>query len=285
MLTLLREQHPVGFQSVPAPSQSSTHLVRSDARRVALDLIADASDARDDGPDVSDASLRALTLDLVASAPSPRHAVAFLGASLGSELAFDRLIELLDGTVAEATEVFHWLETLRICSRRREMSRPAAVAVHALVRAAVSSYVMEIDADLGARAGELEPKELGLRLARILGPSAAPTTDSAWYLEALRTSLPALRRPHDLAKTPLAIAAGGASEARASVERACAALAREPAYAESARVLLATYFGPEQKQRAVASDLRLPFGTYRHHLRRAIALLAIQMNADASVAG
>lgn len=104
------------------------------------------------------------------------------------------------------------------------------------------------------------------------GAPALPL-DEAAFGAAVRAALPLLRRPHELGRAAFAstrlVAGGAGASAVRVVEGALASMAKQPGYAESARVLRATYFGPSAKQEAVAAELHLPFGTYRHRLRRA----------------
>jgi hypothetical protein len=63
----------------------------------------------------------------------------------------------------------------------------------------------------------------------------------------------------------------------AFVEAGLATLAAAPRAARSVEVLRATYFAGSAKQLAAASELGVPFGTYRYQLRKAIAALADEL--------
>jgi hypothetical protein len=54
----------------------------------------------------------------------------------------------------------------------------------------------------------------------------------------------------------------------------CQTLRASPKDADATRVLAATYLQPGVKQLAIANELGLPYGTYRHILDRAIGRLA-----------
>ncbi|MFO0667897.1 MAG: hypothetical protein U0174_28350 [Polyangiaceae bacterium] len=58
----------------------------------------------------------------------------------------------------------------------------------------------------------------------------------------------------------------------------------QPGYAASSQILRAAFLGPPAKQEAIASELRMPFGTYRHRLRRAVEDLAAELWARETVA-
>ncbi len=150
--------------------------------------------------------------------------------------------------------------------------------------ATIAPLVVDLHVLLG---GPTSAREAASRLARIHydallahAPRPVRTSDPRQLEPMLRSVLPLLRRPHRLAALPLVRRlSGGAAELRATIEQSTAALANEPGYVESARVLRATYFGAPQKQHAIAADLGLAFGTYRHHLRRAISDLAEELAA------
>jgi hypothetical protein len=155
---------------------------------------------------------------------------------------------------------------------------------------AASDDPSSLGIDLRAAVGRASAWETAGQLARVhyerLVPAGSGATHrpAPWTEPTLRAALADLRRPHRLATSELARAVGGVPALRATIEHACDALAREPGYVESARVLRATYFGPVQKQHAIAADLGLPFGTYRHHLRRAIAELLAELTTGAAPA-
>ncbi|CAN5291118.1 hypothetical protein BH09MYX1_BH09MYX1_62370 [soil metagenome] len=150
-----------------------------------------------------------------------------------------------------------------------------------------------VHADVHALVGACAPSETAARLARLhyrrlasLGGDDTPDERSIDYdafVVALRSALPLLRRPRELERSLLletrVAGRGGASGIAAAIEGACATLVTQ-GYAESARVIRATYLGAAPKQEAAAAELNLPFGTYRHHLRRAIDDLAVAMWAE-----
>lgn len=108
------------------------------------------------------------------------------------------------------------------------------------------------------------------------GTPAWPSQDA--LTEAVRDALPQLRHPLELADSPLAACASFRdagtvddvpSGVRRLLEETLTALDAVPGYAQDAAVLRATYFGPSAKHEAIALDLGMPFGTFRHRLRRA----------------
>lgn len=105
------------------------------------------------------------------------------------------------------------------------------------------------------------------------------------FVDAVREALPLLHRHLELAESPLLDAAVVRKIAAAeqldpvgalvpAFERALTTLAESPAYANEADVLRATYFGRPDKHESIAANLQIPFGTFRHRLRRATARLA-----------
>lgn len=117
------------------------------------------------------------------------------------------------------------------------------------------------------------------------------STPGAWlgheaFVEAVREALSVLRRPLELAETRLldcALATTTSSRGPESSPSAAIAqvlkealdeLESSAAYAADAGVLRATFFGPPEKHEAIAASLGLPFGTFRHRVRRATARLA-----------
>ena len=101
------------------------------------------------------------------------------------------------------------------------------------------------------------------------------------FVANLRAALPLLQRPRELDRNALVeskLAAGeGATGLVRAVEAACARLEASPGYAGSGRLLRVTYLGTAVKQEAAAAELNMPFGTYRHRLRRAIEELADEL--------
>jgi len=103
------------------------------------------------------------------------------------------------------------------------------------------------------------------------------------FEQAVREALTQLRHPLELSNSPLAAAAllGPPTNVSSAVaERLVEAfrgalerLGRSPGYAQDVEILQATYFGTPNKHEAVAADLGMPFGTFRHRLRRAIGRL------------
>lgn len=109
-------------------------------------------------------------------------------------------------------------------------------------------------------------------------------------VEDVREALALLRRPDLLGQSKLAsalgdpapgdAAAGNASRLTDLLKQAVAELSRRPSLEEFATVLRVTYLEPSVKQRAAAADLGLPYGTYRHRLRRAIELLTLTIRGE-----
>lgn len=150
----------------------------------------------------------------------------------------------------------------------------------ALVRQLLSTVAaMSVEPPAGALY-EVPPAVAGARLA--------PALSEAEFDEAVREALPRVHRRHELAESPLSRSAlardaGTPLEAAdalvATIREACGELARSPAYREAARILDATFLAPPAKQRAAAAALGLPYGTYRHKLRAAVALLTKELHA------
>ncbi len=118
-------------------------------------------------------------------------------------------------------------------------------------------------------------------LAALGEATPRPALDEEAFASAVRSALAVLRRPHELSRSPLVdigLAGGeGTAGVVAAFEAAFSALEAQPGYAESAKLLRATYLGASAKQEAIAADLGLPFGTYRHRLRRAHEELTAQL--------
>lgn len=146
-------------------------------------------------------------------------------------------------------------------------------------------YLLTV-ADVHAQVGRASASETAARLARLhfhnlaglplpRVPPAVQGLDFAGFAQALRNALPLLPRPRELANSPLLqshLAAGaGMDGVTRAIEAACRELAEQRGYRESARVLRTTYLQGVSKQEAAAIELGLPYGTYRHRLRRAIA--------------
>ncbi|MBL8611721.1 MAG: ATP-binding protein [Myxococcales bacterium] len=110
-------------------------------------------------------------------------------------------------------------------------------------------------------------------------PADSPALDAQAFALALREALPDLRRPLDLADSPLlgcALVADHPSPATRLVEvvrSAVEELARSGGYEEEAEAFAAAYLDGREKHAAVAARLGIPFGTLRHRTRRAAARL------------
>ncbi len=94
---------------------------------------------------------------------------------------------------------------------------------------------------------------------------------------ALRQTLSTFDASHLLEDSPLAQRFDGPSRVEACrhwLRSGIEELARCPTHADLADVLEATYLQGAIKQRVAAADLNLPWGTYRHRLRRALDALA-----------
>lgn len=116
------------------------------------------------------------------------------------------------------------------------------------------------------------------------GPSrAAPRLGRDDLAKALPGFLSELGAPSARAQSPIArlLRERGLADDRAGrlafVEAGLAALASAPRTARSAEVLRATYFSGSAKQLAAASELGVPFGTYRYQLRKALDALATEL--------
>jgi hypothetical protein len=113
----------------------------------------------------------------------------------------------------------------------------------------------------------------------------APLDRKAFYV-AVRRALRALHRDDLLVNSALVncrlVQASGphatSFHAAQALQRLladqCQMLGRSPKDRDAARVLAATYSQPGVKQLAIANDLGMPYGTYRHILERAIRRLA-----------
>lgn len=105
----------------------------------------------------------------------------------------------------------------------------------------------------------------------------------------VREALAVLRSPAELSSVRLVMSRPGLSDldpgARASsleswIRAGIDRLGARDAYSEFATVLNATYVEGAAKQRAAAAELRMPYGTYRHRLRRAVELLTLQLRGE-----
>lgn len=93
---------------------------------------------------------------------------------------------------------------------------------------------------------------------------------------ALRQALSDFHVAHVLESSPLAQrfeGPGRVAACREWLRSGIAELRTCPSHADLAEVLEATYLRGAVKQRAAAAELNLPWGTYRHRLRRALATL------------
>lgn len=123
-------------------------------------------------------------------------------------------------------------------------------------------------------------------------PSAPPSIDppsSPVAPEAVREALGAFHAAHTLEAATLTrllpSSADPVEACRGWLRDGIRAMAESPAHAELAAVLEATYIEPAVKQRAAAADLGLPWGTYRHRLKRAISVLAEELRRARTRAG
>lgn len=106
------------------------------------------------------------------------------------------------------------------------------------------------------------PQELAKALPAFLAELERPASQS-------RSSLSELLRSRGIANDP--------ASRRHFVEAGLRSLAAAPRTARAVQVLRATYCSSSTKQIAVASELGVPFGTYRYQLRRAIDALAAEL--------
>ncbi len=113
----------------------------------------------------------------------------------------------------------------------------------------------------------------------------APLTEEA-FARGLPGLLSSLQAPSGSDAHPIArwlASRGGARDREGLVRWVLAgidALSAAPRSKHLGAVLLATYFSTSPKQLAAATDLGLPFGTYRYQLRKALQLLARQLWRD-----
>jgi hypothetical protein len=129
----------------------------------------------------------------------------------------------------------------------------------------------------------MEPRELGvedhpLELAqRHLRTAPVAALSRAEFGAHVREALRSACRPAELARSPLLRSRlveppegrpATAADLRAVLERGVAAVGEDPATARWARVLEVTHLrSSPTTQEAAAARLRLPFSTYRRHLR------------------
>ncbi len=206
-----------------------------------------------------------------ADAPSPLHVRGLFALSM-VEVADEPMLAAMLGCGPDAAEVFAWL-----AGRAFVVARGDGLSPHGVVRAALHETLLRTEGRLhaemaaGARAFMLRRRLTAIAAGR--GSSTAET-----MVGALREALPKLSRPRDLAASPLlalrVVGGGGPAQLARVLLKAIDDLDHESGNQEAARVLRATYLGTSQKQEAAAAELGMPFGTYRHRLRAAIAELA-----------
>jgi hypothetical protein len=117
-------------------------------------------------------------------------------------------------------------------------------------------------------------------LSTVAEDVAAPASDPVDVAE-LREALSRYHLAHLLEASPLAArfaASDRADACRKWLRAGIKELGRSPAHADLADVLDATYLQGAVKQRAAAAELNLPWGTYRHRLRRAVGELAAALS-------
>ena len=114
--------------------------------------------------------------------------------------------------------------------------------------------------------------------ARPADPGADAVPDREEFDEDVRLALQTWRHPEGFASNRLlhrrfVTSAGGdpAVVLRAMVQEAVDAMRSDLAGVKARAALVATYFSGAPTQEAAARRLGLPFGTYRRHLRAAVA--------------
>jgi hypothetical protein len=144
-----------------------------------------------------------------------------------------------------------------------------------------------------AATGGVSAQEHGLMLMRtyvraLAGVTAASAVDDAPHRSVFDASVrAALTLFHDSVELPRSHFARlnrqkiGADPHYSAMQflltQAITAVAQRPASAPFARAVEATYLQPPRKREAVAHALRLPYGTYRHQLRRGLTLVADEL--------
>lgn len=121
---------------------------------------------------------------------------------------------------------------------------------------------------------------LSRTLEHLIGarPSRA-RLDRAMFDSALRHALSVLHRETELAESVLLTSTlidadrAKTDAFRTLIFATVRELSEVPGYQESMEALDRTYLRPAVKQRAAAAELGVPFGTYRHRLRKGISLL------------
>lgn len=110
-----------------------------------------------------------------------------------------------------------------------------------------------------------------------------PAMERDAFGAAVQDALSSFHRSANLAQNPLIETHLVGVDDRPDELRAClrsviAELALIPGYDELMATIQHTYLQPEVKQRAAAALLGLPFGTYRHRLRKAVELLSDELH-------
>lgn len=106
-----------------------------------------------------------------------------------------------------------------------------------------------------------------------------PAIERDAFTAAVQDALSSFHRSAVLGQNPLLeshlVGVGDrCSQLRTCLREAVAELALIPGYDELMATIELTYLRPAVKQRAAAADLGVPFGTYRHRLRKAVELLS-----------
>lgn len=137
---------------------------------------------------------------------------------------------------------------------------------HALARAAFPTWLAML-----ARRPDADPAI----------PSAPQPVPGEVSPDAVREALGAYHQAYRLQQTALARSLDEGQDpaegCRLWLLAGIQCMADSPAHADLAAVLERTYIEPAVKQRAAAAELNLPWGTYRHRLRRAVVVLAQEL--------
>ncbi|MCC6521550.1 MAG: ATP-binding protein [Polyangiaceae bacterium] len=166
-----------------------------------------------------------------------------------------------------------------------EAGRVAPPALHPACAFALASVGL-LPLPEATRAGQPQPLPVAPPAGSALAAAPAPPSPVALGAEAfaaaVRAALQSFHRGHELRDSPLADCAAVLAVARAGRERTAALqgvlralvdeMAKAAGYADEARVLRATFLEPSVKQQAAAAELGMPYGTYRHRLRAALAV-------------
>ncbi len=221
-------------------------------------------------PDLLALLLRAFLAD----APTPNHREVLQLAALVEPLTEELASAVLERSVREE---FAWLWECPLCEIDPDGARLVPVARDVLRRA--------VERDPHAK------ESLVARLAQVVAdrerrehaaPSEARTRpDEASFRNEVRRALQVFHRPHELGASTLMACALLEDETVPREPNALQQLlsaqldemAATAGYAEEARILRVTFLEPQTKQLAAAAALGLPYGTYRHRLRAALAVL------------